>query len=187
MPKKYRVTLTEEERADLSALIRKGKAAARTLTHARLLLKADQSPEGEAWKEEQIVAALDVGLSTVMRVRQIFVEEGVAAALKARRGQQTGCRKLDGEQEAHLIALACGAPPVGHARWTLRLLANRMVRLEYVDTVSYETVRQTLKKMNSNRGESKSGACRPPRAGSSWPRWKTCWKSTLAPPIRADR
>ncbi len=152
MPKKYRVTLTDEERTTLRALIKKGKAAARTLTHARILLKADQSEGGEAWKDEQIVAALDVGLSSVMRVRQVLVEEGFEAALKARRGSQPRRRKLDGEQEAHLIALACGQPPVGHARWTLRLLADQLVRLEYVDTVSHETVRQTLKKTNSSRG-----------------------------------
>ena len=152
MPKKYRVTLTDEEHAALTALITKGKAAARTLTHARILLKANQSEGGEAWKDERIVEALEVSLSTVMRVRQVFVEVGVEAALKARRGEPSRRRKLDGEQEAYLIALTCGDPPAGHARWTLRLLADRMVQLEYVDTVSHETVRQTLKKTNSNRG-----------------------------------
>lgn len=158
MSKKYHVTLTEEERTELNVLLHKGKAAARTLTHARILLKADQNPGGAAWTDQQIVATLDVGLSTVMRVRQVFVEEGQAAALKARRGSQVGRRKLDGEQEAHLIALTCGAPPAGHARWTLRLLAAKMVQLEYVDTVSYETIRQTLKKTNSNPGARRSGA-----------------------------
>lgn len=152
MPKKYKVTLTDEEHATLTALITKGKAAARTLTHARILLKANQSEGGEAWKDERIVEALEVSLSTVMRVRQVFVEEGVEAALKARRGEPSRRRKLDGKQEAYLIALTCGDPPAGHARWTLRLLADRMVQLEYVDTVSHETVRQTLKKTNSNRG-----------------------------------
>jgi hypothetical protein len=148
VPKKYRVTLTAEERATLTALVEKGKAAARTLTHARILLKADQSEGGPAWKDEAIVEALDVSLSTVSRVRQLFVEAGVAAALRRRPASKPRGRKLDGVQEAHLIALACSEAPEGHARWTLRLLADRMVQLAYVDTLSHETVRQTLKKTN---------------------------------------
>jgi transposase len=152
VPKRYCVTLTAEERAELTALVEKGKAAARTLTHARILLKADQSEGGPAWKDEAIVAAFDVSLSTVSRVRQAFVEAGLETALRRRPARQPRRRKLDGVQEAYLIALACSAAPEGHARWTMRLLADRMVRLEYVDAVSHETVRQVLKKTNSSPG-----------------------------------
>lgn len=153
MPKKFVVTLTDEEREELVALVTKGKAAARTLTHARILLKADQGPGGPAWTDELIRETLDVGLCTVMRVRERFVEEGFAAALRPRAPSATlPRRKLDGHQEAQLIVLACSEAPAGKARWTIRLLAEHMVKLEYVDTLSYETVRVTLKKMKLSLG-----------------------------------
>jgi transposase len=143
---KYIVTLTEEERADLSGLISAGKGAARRLAHARILLKADQGPGGPGWTDDAITVAVEVSRPTVERVRQRFVEEGLAAALDPRPPRREYRRKLDGEQEAHLVALSCSTPPAGQARWTLRLLADRLVELEIVDTVSYETVRQVLKK-----------------------------------------
>jgi transposase len=146
--KKYRVTLTAEERQDLEGLINKGKAAARTLTKARVLLKADASDDGPAWTDERIKEALDVGLVTVYRIRQSFVEDGLQTTLRPRKTNREYQRKLDGDQEAHLIALACGKPPPGRARWTLRLLAERFVDLGHVEEVSPETVRQTLKKTN---------------------------------------
>jgi transposase len=146
--KKYRVTLTEEERQDLEALVNKGKTAARTITRARILLKADASGNGPAWTDEQIRDALDVGLVTVYRIRQSFVEDGLQAALRPRKTNRQYQRKLDGDQEAHLIALACGKPPMGRARWTLRLLAERFVDLGHVGEISPETVRQALKKTN---------------------------------------
>ena len=152
MPKRYRVTLTDEERNQLTALLEKGKAAARTLTHARILLKADESEGGPAWKDEAIVKALDVSLSTVSRVRQAFVEANLETALRRKPASTPRVRKLDGEMEAHLIALACSAPPSGRARWSMRLLASHMVRLEYVDAISHETVRQALKKTSSSPG-----------------------------------
>jgi transposase len=146
--KKYRVTLTAEERQDLEGLINKGKAAARTITRARVLLKADASEVGPAWTDERIKDALDVGLITVYRIRQSFVEDGLQATLRPRKTNREYDRKLDGDQEAHLIALACGKPPPGRARWTLRLLAERFVDLRHVDEISPETVRQALKKTN---------------------------------------
>jgi transposase len=152
MPKKYRVTLTAEEREQLTALISKGKAAARTLTHARILLKVDETEGGPAWKDAAVCAALDVGLCTVMRVRERCVEEGLDAALRPRPSAYVQPRKLDGHLEAQLVTLACSEAPQGHARWTLRLLADRMVQLGYVAEVSHETVRQTLKKTSSSRG-----------------------------------
>ena len=147
MNKKYRVTLTPAERAELEGLLARGKADVRRLRHAQILLKTDQAEGGPAWPDTRIAEALEVGTTSVERVRQRFVEEGLAAALSPYRGgKRIYERKLDGEQEAHLVALACSAPPQGRGRWTLRLLARRMVELAHVDALSYETVRQTLKK-----------------------------------------
>jgi len=147
MTKRYIVTLSDKEREGLAALLTKGRAAARKLTRARILLKADQGSAGPAWTDEAIAAALDVGRATVERVRKRLVEEGLVAAL-ADRGRPAQPRKVFGAQEAHLVALACSAPPDGCERWTLRLLAERMVELEYIESLSHETVRQILKKTN---------------------------------------
>src|SRR5215218_6319248 len=147
MPKKHRVTLTAEERQELNRLLSRGKADVRQIKHAQILLKADEADDGPAWSDARIADAFDAGVATIERLRQRFVEEGLASALSPYRGgTRLYERKLDGAQEAHLIALACSAPPDERARWTLRLLAQRMVELAYVDTLSYETVRQTLKK-----------------------------------------
>lgn len=148
---KYHVTLTEEERTRLEALTQKGRVAARTVKHAWILLKADTSPGGPAWSDAEIRTAFSVGWSTIARVRRALVEEGPDAALYPKRPAPRLPPKLDGENEAHLIALACSTPPEGHERWTLRLLAARFVTLEG-DSISYETVRRTLKKTFSSRG-----------------------------------
>jgi transposase len=129
----------------------RGKAAARTLLHARILLKADSGPEAPAWSDEAISEALEVHATTVARVRQRFVEQGLEAALRPKPTTRQYERKLDGTAEARLIALACGPAPKGQARWTLRLLADRLIELEHVDSISYETVRRTLKKTNCSR------------------------------------
>jgi transposase len=144
--KKYIVTLTEDERQALSSLVSSGKAAAKRITHARILLKADAA-DGPAWRDADIALALDVNVSTVERVRERFVEQGLEAAL-ARKPQARPSRLpvFDGDAEARLIALACSRPPEGRARWTLRLLADRLVELEVVEAVSHETVRRTLQK-----------------------------------------
>jgi transposase len=152
MPKKYRVTLTPEEREQLTAMVSKGKAAARALTHARILLKTDEAEGGPAWTDDAVCAALDVGRCTVMRVRERFVEEGLEAALRPRRSSYVQPRKLDGHLEAQLVTLACSEAPEGHARWTLRLLADRFVALGHIEELSHETVRQTLKKTKSSLG-----------------------------------
>jgi len=144
--KKYIVRLTPDEQAQLFQLTRRGKVAARVLLHARILLKADSSAEAPAWSDEAISEALEVHATTVARVRQRFVEEGLEAALRPRPTPRHYERKLDGVAEAHLIALACGPAPAGRAQWTLRLLADKLVELEHVPSVSYETVRRTLKK-----------------------------------------
>jgi len=150
--KKYVVTLTDGERQELRAMLSRGKAAARKLMHARILLKADAAEGGPGWGDGEIAEGLEVGRATVERVRRRFVEEGFQAALKRRAPRREYARKLDGDGEAHLIALACSQPPEGRSRWTLHLLADRMVALEYVDEVSYQTVRRVLKKTNSSRG-----------------------------------
>jgi len=151
--KKYKVTLTTDERQALHDLIAAGKAAALKLAHARILLKADAAPEGPAWTDDRIAEAFEVNLTTVERVRQRFVEQGLAAALvrkpQVRPSRQ---RKLDGDGEARLIALACSEPPQGRSAWTLQLLADKLVELHVVDSISDETVRQVLKKTNSSRG-----------------------------------
>lgn len=152
MKKKYVVTLSQEERRLLREMLSRGKAAARKLTHARILLKADVPPGGPGWDDQRIAEGLEVGRATVERVRKEFVEEGLEAALERRKPRRHYWRKLDGDGEAHLIALACQAPPEGCSRWTLKLLADRMVELEYVDEISYQTVRRTLKKTNSSLG-----------------------------------
>ena len=152
MPKKYVVTLSEEERAHLHTLIGGGTAPARSLTHARILLKTNQGEAGPAWSDEMIAGALEVHPATVARVRQQYATAGLAAALQRKAPDRLYQRKLDGEQEAHLSALACSAPPEGRQRWTLQLLADRLVALEVVDTGSHETVRQTLKQTTSSRG-----------------------------------
>jgi len=152
MKKKYVVTLTPEERHSLREMVSRGKAAARKLVHARILLKADASDGGADWQDQAIAVGLEVGRATVERVRQQFVEEGLAAALERRAPRREYPRKLDGDGEAHLIALTCSQAPEGRARWSLRLLAERMVVLEYVEAVSKNTVARVLKKTNSSRG-----------------------------------
>lgn len=152
MAKKYLVTLTATERADLEQLLGAGKAAARALAHARILLKADQGPGGPAWTDAMIAEALEVSIPTIERVRQRFVEESLEAALRPRPARAHKPRKLDGAQEARLIALACSEPPTGRDGWSLRLLANTFVELATGEAISYEIVRRTLKKTSSSRG-----------------------------------
>jgi transposase len=149
---KYVVRLTSEERGQLEGLVNKGRVAAAKRRRAQILLKADAGSSGCGCTDEQVAEALEVGTTTVHNVRQAYVEEGLAAALERKPAQGQRRRKLDGEAEARLIAMACGPAPEGRARWTLRLLADRLVELEIVDSISKDAVRQTLKKTNSNRG-----------------------------------
>ena len=151
MAKKYRVTLSAAERDELTTLIRKGKAAARKLAHARVLLQVDESIAGASSTDEQAAQALNLSQRTVERVRERFVEQGFAAALLPKPSTRHYERAFDGAQEARLIALACSVPPEGQSRWTLRLLAEQAVELKIIDTVSHESVRQALKKTNSSR------------------------------------
>jgi len=143
--KKYVVRLSAEEREGLKALVSKGRASARKIAHARVLLKVDA--DGPGWTDQEAAEAFGIRANTVRDVRQRFVEQGLEAALeRKRRDEPPTRRKLDGAGEARLIAMACGEPPEGRARWTLRLLAGKMIELEIVDDISHETVRRTLKK-----------------------------------------
>ena len=149
MKKKYPVILTQTERDKLKSLIAAGTAPARKLTHARILLKADQSSEGPGWVDDSVAEAVEVSQPTVSRVRKQYFEEGLQAAINRRPPNREYHRKLDGHQEARLVALACSEPPEGQARWSLRLLAEKIVELEIVEEdISYQTVRRTLKKTN---------------------------------------
>jgi transposase len=146
MPKKkYLVDLSSDEREELRQLVKRGKHSSRKVTRARILLLASTGST-----DEQIVAALGCGINTVERTRRRFVEESLECLKeRPRRGQ---ARKLTGKQEAHLVAVTCSAPPTGHARWTLRLLADKVVELKFAPSIARETVRQVLKKTNSSRG-----------------------------------
>jgi hypothetical protein len=149
---KYAVSLSEAERAQLRGLIGCGEAPARRLTHARILLKANQGEGGPSWSDAAIAGALEVHPDTVARVRRAYVNGGLEAALMRKSPDRVYARTLDGAAEAQLVALTCSAPPGGRQRWTLRLLAEELVRLEVVQTVSYETVRRTLQQTRSSRG-----------------------------------
>jgi len=150
--KKYRVTLTEEEREELQALVSTGTGAARRLTRARILLLADEDqPEG-GWKDAAIAAALGVHARTVERTREKCVELGLEAALNHKRPWRSRSKVLDGAAEAHLVQIACTAAPHGHERWSMQMLADKLIALDVVESVSRETVRTTLKKTNSSRG-----------------------------------
>lgn len=155
---KYVVRLTAEERAYLEDLIHTGShRAAATLIHARILLKADGGPEGPGWDDDRIAEAIECSVSTIYRVRRTFVEEGLADALFRKKPTGRLYRKLDGAQEAQLITLACSEPPEGQMRWTLRLLADRLVDLHVVESISPECVRATLKKTNLSPGYRSNG------------------------------
>ena len=150
--KKYVVELSGDEREHLKSVISKGKAAARTILKARILLKADQGPLGEGWTDDRICQALDTNESMTTRVRRQLVEEGMMAVLSRKKRATPPIQPIfDGEAQARLIALACSEPPPGHARWSIRLLADKVVELKIVEQVHFNTVGRALKKTISNR------------------------------------
>jgi len=150
-PRLHPIVLDANQRAALEAVVSHGRASARMITRARILLKADGGPGGPGWTDTTIMTALEVSRTTISTVRREYAAEGIAA-IKRRRPRVTRPHKLDGAQEAHLIALTCSAVPTGHARWTLRLLAERFAVLDGGGTVSHEHVRQLLKKVSSSPG-----------------------------------
>ena len=149
--KKYIVELTSEERKQLQQLVKKGKVAGYKIRHAQMLLKADQGNQGPGWPDAQVAEVFAAHVTTVERLRKRFVELGLEAALE-RNKRNNYARKLDGNGEAHLIAIACSDPPTGRSEWSLRLLADRLVEMSVVDSISYMTVSRTLKKTNLSRG-----------------------------------
>ena len=151
--KKYIVQLDPQRRQLLESMLSGGKESARSQMHARILLKADQGAQGPGWTDEQIAEALEVGRATVERVRKRWVEGGILDALVRRpQPERPEQRKMDGELEARLVTLACSQAERGRERWTMRLLADKLVELGYVDQISHQTVWVTLKKTNSNHG-----------------------------------
>jgi transposase len=153
MKKVFIVRLTQTERAELEALVRKGKTSALAIARAQILLKADQGQDGEARSDAQIAEALGIAAKTVFNIRRRWVEEGLEAALHRKKQDcPSRSRKLDGVAEAKLVATCCGPVPQGRVRWTLRMLADKLVELEVVHSISPETVRHTLKKMQLSLG-----------------------------------
>ena len=148
----YVVRLTEEDRDELQGLVRRGKVAAAKRSRAQALLKADAGLEGSGSTDEQAAQVLEASTRSVNRVRKAYVEEGLSAAIERQPRRAQPRRKLDGAAEAHLVAVACSPPPAGQARWTLRLLSDKLVELQVVESISRECVRQTLKKTISSRG-----------------------------------
>ena len=149
---KYIVTLSQEERDDLLSIVSKGKSSAKKITHARILLQSDESEGGKNCSDIEIAEALDIAKKTVWRVRKLFVEAGMEAALTRKIHSQTKPKRFGGEEEANLIALACSRAPEGRSRWTLKLLADKIVELQIIDKVSPATVGRTLKKTNLSLG-----------------------------------
>ena len=166
---RYAVDLTDSERAALREIISKNKAKRRTIMNASMLLKADR-PCG--WTNTDIAGAYDVSTKKVEQLKKRFVEEGFAAALYRKSVTNAHRRKMTGDEEAHLIALYCSQAPEGQERWTLRMLADKMVELALIDSISHETIRRTLKKMNFNRGKSKNGVSRQNKMRPSSVTWK---------------
>lgn len=152
MNKKYHIHLTADERRTLEEVVRTGTSPALTQSHARILLKADRSEDGPAWRDQQIAEAVEVSVATVERVRRLWVTQGRTVALERKKPTGRPRRKLDGAQEAQLAAITCSPPPEGAERWTLALLADKLVELKVVDSIARDTVRVTLKKMNLNPG-----------------------------------
>ena len=152
MKQKYVVKLTRSERSQLKELISSGDASARQIRRAYILLKSDSSADGPNWDYKAICEAYEVSSLTVYNVRKNYTEGGLKRAILRKKPERVYKRRLDGEGEAHLIALACSKPPDGYESWSLRLLQDRMIRLEIVESISHETIRQTLKKTSSNLG-----------------------------------
>jgi hypothetical protein len=156
--KKYIITLTEEEREFLTGLVSKGKHRSQKILNALTLLACDEGEHQQSRsKNEEIARVLNTSMRKIDRVKKRFVLDGLDVALSGRKGSRIYEKKVDGDFEAHLVALSCSKPPEGFARWTLRLLADKVIELNYIDSVSHETVRRVLKKMNSSLGSGKGG------------------------------
>jgi transposase len=184
---KYVVWLSSEERWQLEDLVARGRVAKVTRQRGQVLLRADQGQKGPGTVDEAIVDLVGVSLSTVHRVRQQFVEEGLEASLCRKPATNRQYRKLDGRQEAHLVVLACSSPPAGRVCWTMQLLADKLVELEIVESIGREAVRTTLKKTFFSPGVKSNGCCRPSKTPILCARWKTHSKSTNGHTIPSGR
>lgn len=184
---KYVVRLDEQERGRLQEMVDRGKGSKTIRNRALILLKADEGEHGPAWADAKIAEAFDVGVRTVERTRRLLVTEGFEAVLARKPSPNRQYRKLDGAQEAELVKLACSKPPAGRARWTLQMLADRLVERKVVASIGREAVRTTLQKTTSSRGYASSGFCLPKPMRSSSVRWKTSSKSTTGPTTRRAR
>jgi transposase len=173
MAKRYVVTLSEAERKELESLIASGKSNRNKIVKAFILLKADEGEYGEKWTDKQIAEAYHISVSTIEQTRERFVEEGLEVALTRRASQRVYRRKIEGEEEAHLIALACSTPPEGRSEWTLQLLADKMVELNYVgESVSDETIRRALHRNELKPWQKKSGVSRQSKTPPLSAKWK---------------
>jgi transposase len=172
MVKRYVVTLSSGERAELEAITLNGKSSRNKVVKAFILLKADAGEYGEGWTDKQISEAYNISVSNVEKTRERLVEEGMEAALNRKPTRRVYRRKIEGEEEAHLIALVCGNPPEGHSHWTMQLLADKMVEMNLVESVSDETVRLTLKKNELKPWQKKSGASRRNKTPLLSAKWK---------------
>jgi transposase len=172
MPKKYVVRLTQAERVELESLTKSSKVSSKKARHAFILLRANEGEAGDAWKDARIAEAYGVTVLTVEKCRRRFVEEGMSAALARKPTSRVYRRKIEGEEEAHLIALACSEPSEGRSHWTMQLLADKMVELNYVESVSDETVRRVLKHNELKPWQKKSGASRRNKTQPLSARWK---------------
>jgi transposase len=165
---KYKVTLTQSERTRLEGVTQKGSHRSQKVLNALILLNCDRGPcQNRPTRNEDVAAVLKTSMRKIDRVKKRFVEEGLDIALNGRKGERVYKKKADGDFEAHLVALSCSKPPKGFSRWSLRMLADRVVELEYIDNVSYETVRRVLKKTKSNPGKSRGGSFHPRRTAIS--------------------
>ena len=185
--KKYVLKLSTEERSALGEVIRQPRSARWKVVRAWALLKCDQGCGGPAWSDARIAEALECTVNSLENWRKQAVLQGPLSLLERQPYHRRTPPKLDGEGEARLTALACSPAPRGHARWTLRLLAEHLVSLEVVDSISHETVRQVLKKTTCSRGGKRCGASRPSRTRRLWPTWNRCWRSTSAPTTPSAR
>lgn len=172
MPKRYVVTLSSGEREELEAITLNGKSSRNKVIKAFILLKADEGEYGEGWTDKQISEAYNISVSTIEKTREKLVEEGLEASLNRKPTSRVYRRKIEGEEEAHLIALVCGNPPEGRSHWTMQMLADKMVEMDLVESVSDETVRQTLKKNELKPWQKKSGVSRRNKMPLLSARWK---------------